>query len=180
MVRDVIYGDSLTNIAIKNGFTNTQKVKRLMNKLNLFGLNQKKDNKYNSYKGQKGRIADNLLLDEVQSNNSIKTYRNFKCNNPNEKWGTGVSMFKIKYGKLYLSPIIDMYDSFIVAFNISTDPVFMQIQDMLDKAFFNNTNLEGLILHSDQVWQYQQKPYQSRLKNKGIKQSMSRKENVLW
>ena len=149
-----------------------------MSKFNLFGLNQKRDNKYNSYKGQKGRIADNLLLDEVQINNSIKTYRNFKCNKPNEKWGTDVSMFKIKYGKLYLSPIICMYDSSIVAFNISTDPVFMQIQDMLDKAFLNN-NLEGLRLHSDQGWQYQQKPYQTRLKNKGIKQSMSIKGNCL-
>ena len=87
-------------------------------------------------------------------------------------------MFKIKYGKLYLSPIIDMYDSSIVAFNISTDPVFMEIQDMLDKAFLNN-NLEGLILHSDQGWQYHQKTYQTRLKNKGIKQSMSRKGNCL-
>lgn len=28
MVRDVISGDSLTNVAIKNGFTNTQKLKR--------------------------------------------------------------------------------------------------------------------------------------------------------
>lgn len=65
-------------------------------------------------------------------------------------------MFKIKYGKLYLSPIIDMYDYSIISFNISTDPVFMQIQDMLDKAFNRYDDLNGLILHSDQGWQYQQ------------------------
>lgn len=150
-----------------------------MLKFGLFGLQQKKDNKYNSYKGQKGRIADNLLLNEVKRNNNTKTYRNFKADKPNEKWGTDVSMFKIKYGKLYLSPIIDMYDSSIVSFNISTDPIFMQIQDMLDKAFNQYDDLSGLILHSDQGWQYQQKPYQLRLQSKGILQSMSRKGNCL-
>ena len=150
-----------------------------MIKLGLYGLNQKKENKYNSYKGQRGRIADNLLLDEINKYDTTKIYRNFSANKPNEKWGTDVSMFKIKYGKLYLSPIIDMYDSSIISFNISTDPVFMQIQDMLDKAFNQNSDLNGLILHSDQGWQYQQKPYQLRLQNKGILQSMSRKGNCL-
>ena len=150
-----------------------------MIKSGLYGLNQKKENKYNSYKGQRGRIADNLLLDEINKYDSTKIYRNFSANKPNEKWGTDVSMFKIKYGKLYLSPIIDMYDSSVISFNISIDPVFMQIQDMLDKAFNQNSDLNGLILHSDQGWQYQQKPYQLRLQNKGILQSMSRKGNCL-
>lgn len=153
------YGYRRITLELKiQGITvNHKKVKRIMLKLGLFSLQQKKDNKYNSYKGQKGRIADNLLLNEVKRNNNTKTYRNFKADKPNEKWGTDVSMFKIKYGKLYLSPIIDMYDSSIVSFNISTDPIFMQIQDMLDKAFNKYDDLNGLILHSDQGWQYQQK-----------------------
>ena len=49
---------------------------------------------------------------------------------------------------------------------------------MLNKAF-DGKNLEGLIFHSDQGWQYQHQSYQQRLKNKGIKQSMSRKENSM-
>ena len=49
---------------------------------------------------------------------------------------------------------------------------------MLNKAF-NDKNLEGLIFHSDQGWQYQHQSYQQRLKNKGIKQSMSRKGNSM-
>lgn len=49
---------------------------------------------------------------------------------------------------------------------------------MLNKAF-DNKNLEGLILHSDQGWQYQYESYQQRLKNKEIKQSMSRKGNSI-
>ena len=50
---------------------------------------------------------------------------------------------------------------------------------MLNKAFDKNKDLEGLIFHSDQGWQYQHQSYQQRLKNKGIKQSMSRKGNSM-
>ena len=51
--------------------------------------------------------------------------------------------------------------------------------DMLDKAFKKIHDNTGLILHSDQGWQYQMKRYQARLKEKGIIQSMSRKGNCL-
>ena len=54
-----------------------------------------------------------------------------------------------------------------------------QINDMLNKSFEKNDNLEGLIFHSDQWCQYQHESYQQRLKNKGIKQSMSRKGNSM-
>ncbi len=50
---------------------------------------------------------------------------------------------------------------------------------MLDIAFNKNTDLEGLIFHSDQGGQYQHYSYQQRLKNKGIKQSISRKGNSM-
>ena len=50
---------------------------------------------------------------------------------------------------------------------------------MLNKAFDKDNNLDGLIFHSDQGWQYQHASYQQRLKNKGIKQSMSRKGNSM-
>ncbi len=45
---------------------------------------------------------------------------------------------------------------------------------MIDKAFRQFDNLEGLIFHSDQGWQYQMKQYSSLLKSKGIKQSLSK------
>ena len=159
---------------------NHKKVKRIMSKFGLYGLNQTCKNKYNSYKGKVGRIASNMLLEYyVKPSGKIGRRRSFKATMPNQKWSTDVSMFKIKYGKLYLSPIIDLYDSSIVAYNISTSPIFFQVVDMLDKAFETNPNVNGLIFHSDQGWQYQQKPYQERLKAKGIIQSMSRKGNCL-
>ena len=82
-------------------------------------------------------------------------------------------------GKLYLSPILDMHNREIVAYSISRNPSFNQTQEMLDKAFNKYDNLDGLIFHSDQGWQYQMKKYQIILKEKGIIQSMSRKGNCL-
>ena len=81
--------------------------------------------------------------------------------------------------KLYLSPILDMHNREIVAFNVSRSPNFAQTLDMLGKAFAKHGSLEGLIFHSDQGWQYQMKPYHRELEKRGIRQSMSRKGNCL-
>ena len=50
---------------------------------------------------------------------------------------------------------------------------------MLEKAFKKIPDGTNLILHSDQGWQYKMYDYQRRLKEKGIRQSMSRKRNCL-
>jgi len=123
--------------------------------------------KYRSYKGEVGKIAPNILN------------RNFKASKPNKKWVTDITEFSLFGTKLYLSPILDLYNSEIVSYSISDRPVFNQAMDMLDKAFAKIPNDTGLILHSDQGWQYQMKDYQFRLKQKGIIQSMSRKGNCL-
>lgn len=72
-----------------------------------------------------------------------------------------------------------MFNGKIISYNISLHSTFSQTLDMLDKAFVKISNGTDLILHSDQDWQYQMKQYQSRLKEKGIIQSMSRKGNCL-
>ena len=145
---------------------NHKTVLKLMNILELKSIVRKK-RKYSSYKGTLGKIADNLLK------------RNFKANKPNEKWVTDVTEFKINENKLYLSPIIDLFNGEVISFNLSRHPVFNQVLDMLDIAFKIIPNGTNLILHSDQGWQYQMKQYQHLLKEKGIRQSMSRKGNCL-
>ena len=49
----------------------------------------------------------------------------------------------------------------------------------ISKAFEEIPDNTNLILHSDQGWQYQRKQYQRMLREKGIRQSMSRKGNCL-
>ena len=81
--------------------------------------------------------------------------------------------------KVYLSPILDMYNSEIIAYSISLTPNYKMVTDMLAKAFRKIPDGTNLIFHSDQGWCYRLKDYQEKLKEKGIRQSMSRKGNCL-
>lgn len=169
----------ITLIINKTMRVNHKKIKRIMKEMGLFAV-QGKNGKYHSYKGDNGESKENLLLDNViDENNKVTHERNFKTTGPNQKWTTDVSEFKHKDGKLYLSPILDMYDSSIISYDLSTSPNFEQTKRMLDKAFKDNPNVDGLIFHSDQGWQYQMKYYQKLLKSKNIKQSFSRKGNCM-
>ena len=123
--------------------------------------------KYRSYKGEIGKITPNIIE------------RDFRAEAPNEKWTTDITEFALYGTKLYLSPILDMYNGKIISYSISTRPILDQVMEMLDKAFEKIPDSTDLIFHSDQGWQYQHKRYQNRLKNKGIRQSMSRKGNCL-
>lgn len=144
---------------------NHKTVSRLMKDLEL--KCQVRIKKYRSYKGEIGKVAPNLIN------------RNFHADAPNQKWTTDITEFSLFGKKLYLSPILDMFNGEIVSYNISERPHLEQVMDMLDKAFKNIPDNTGLIFHSDQGWQYQHKRYQHRLNEKGIRQSMSRKGNCL-
>jgi len=150
----------------KGFIINHKTVLRLMRHLGLKSLIRVK--KYKSYKGEQGKIAPNILQ------------RDFKAAQPNEKWATDVTEFNVRGKKLYLSPVIDLFNGEIISYELSVRPNLEQVIKMLKKSFKglpgNNNNL---ILHSDQGWQYQMKQYQRMLKKKGIVQSMSRKGNCL-
>ncbi|MCQ2966979.1 MAG: IS3 family transposase [Alphaproteobacteria bacterium] len=163
----------------KNIFVNHKKIKRLMRLLGIHGISPR--GKYKSYKGDMNGTCKNLLLNKVVDEEKHKTkyVRDFATTACNQKWTTDVSEFHIPAGKLYLSPILDMHNREIVAYNISANPTFNQTKDMLKKAFEKHENLEGLIFHSDQGWQYQMDAYHKELEKRGIRQSMSRKGNCL-
>ena len=162
------YGYRRITLELKNQGINInhKKVLRIMNKFNLQSITRKR-RKYSSYQGTIGKIADNRIK------------RNFEANKPNEKWFTDVTEFNLRGTKLYLSPILDAYGRYIVSYNVSLSPNSNQIIDMLDKAFKDNSNINNLIIHSDQGWQYQHSFYTKRLEEKNIIQSMSRKGNSL-
>lgn len=144
---------------------NHKTVQRLMRKMGIFCRVRMK--KYNSFRGEAGRIAPNLLE------------RDFKADKPNQKWVTDVTEFALFGIKLYLSPIIDLFNGEVVAYDLSYHPNLNQVTNMLEQAFAKIPDNTALILHSDQGWQYQHKHYQKMLKDKGIRQSMSRKGNCL-
>jgi putative transposase len=144
---------------------NHKTVQRLMKELELVCKVRVK--KYQSYKGEVGKVAPNLLE------------RNFEADKPNQKWVTDVTEFSLFGQKLYLSPILDLCSRDLVAYAISDRPALSLVKNMLNLAFEKLPNGTGLILHSDQGWQYQHKQYQRMLREKGIRQSMSRKGNCL-
>lgn len=154
--------DELNNRGI---IINHKTVLRLMKVLGLKSMIRIK--KYNSYKGEQGKIAPNILE------------RNFKATAPNQKWATDITEFNVSGKKLYLSPIIDLFNQEIISYELTERPMFNQVTMMLKKAFKKIPDNINLILHSDQGWQYQMKQYQFLLKEKGITQSMSRKGNCL-
>ena len=110
---------------------NHKTVQRLMQSMGI--KSQIRKVRYRSYKGEIGRLAPNIIN------------RDFAASAPNQKWATDVTQINIGSTKLYLSPILDMFNGEIVSYNISTSPNMEQIYNMLD----------GLIIHSDQGWQYQ-------------------------
>ena len=149
---------------LNRGFcVNHKRVQRIMNRLSLAGKRPKE--KYHSYKGDVGKVADNIIK------------RDFSTENPLQKWTTDVSQFNLSWGKCYISPILDMNTNEIISYNLSLSPNMEQIRDMLQKAFKRFPSVQGLIMHSDQGWQYQHAFYRKELEKHGIVQSMSRKGN---
>lgn len=144
---------------------NHKTAQRLMKELGL--VCRVRIKKYKSYKGEMGKIAPNLLD------------RDFCAQKPNRKWVTDVTEFHLFGEKLYLSPILDLCSRDIVSYAISDRPILSMVTEMLNKAFRQIPDSTGLILHSDQGWQYQHKQYQRILEKKGVRQSMSRKGNCL-
>lgn len=149
----------------QNHFLNPKTVQKLMGQLNLKSTVRPK--RYKSYKGSVGLIAANQL------------HRNFYADKPNEKWVTDVTEFNIKGQKVYLSPILDLFNQEIISYDISDRPRINAVTQMLKDAFKRLKEGEKPLLHSDQGWQYQMIVYQKALERQGLKQSMSRKGNCL-
>ena len=143
---------------------NHKVVQRLMQVLGLKSLVRPK--KYRSYRGQQAK-APNLLA------------RQFQADQPNQKWVTDVTEFNVRGEKLYLSPVMDLYNGEIVSYSMQRRPQFALVSHMLKQALAKLSASQAPILHSDQGWQYQMPAYQHQLAERGLTQSMSRKGNCL-
>ncbi|MFK4378155.1 transposase InsO family protein [Bacillus sp. RC218] len=119
--------------------------------------------KYRSYKGKIDKITPNILE------------RNFKAEKPNEKWITDITEFKLFGEKLYLSPMLDLFNGEIISYTIDSRPTYSLISKILGKSFQQLTEEDELLIHCDQGWHYQMKKYRHALKERKIPQSMSHK-----
>ncbi len=123
--------------------------------------------KYRACRGPVGHVAPNVLD------------RQFQAPRPNQKWVTDITEFNVNGKKLYLSPIMDLYNGEIVAYQTSRRPELSLVQRMLHQAFVRLKKSDRPLLHSDQGWHYQHPAYRALLAGQALTQSMSRKGNCL-
>lgn len=144
---------------------NHKAVQRLMQLQGLKSLVRPK--KYRSYRGCEREDVANVLA------------RQFHAHGPNQKWVTDVTEFNVSGEKLYLSPVMDLYNGEIVTYEMQRRPHYRLVGNMLAKALGKLGAHEAPLLHSDQGWPYQMRAYRRQLGERGMTQSMSRKGNCL-
>lgn len=178
MVKDIFeksnktYGYRRVTIALrkKGIIVNHKRIYRLM-KGNGFRCIKftRRARKYSSFKGEVGKIAENKLN------------RKFKVSHTNKVWVTDVTEFKVNDSdkKLYLSPIMDLFNGEILSFKLSTSPTVKFTTDALDEALKALPENHSLTIHSDQGFHYQNIQWVNRLEKRNITQSMSRRGNCI-
>jgi transposase InsO family protein len=144
---------------------NHKRVQRLMAELGL--QSRVRIKRYRAFKGAANVVVSNDLG------------RQFEAQTPNQKWVTDVTEFKVQGMKLYLSPIMDLYNGEIVAYQMKRRPVFDLVGEMLDQAIKKLSPEDRPMIHSDQGWHYQHENYRHKLAKHSLKQSMSRRGNCL-
>lgn len=144
---------------------NHKKVQRLMQDMDLRAKVRRR--RYVSYRGEISCIAENHLN------------RAFSAPKPRQKWVTDVTEFNVAGRRLYLSPVLDLFNQEIVAYRVSESPNAKMVNDMLDDARALLRRDERPLLHSDQGWLYQLPGYRERLAASHMTLSMSRKGNCL-
>ncbi|WP_281944519.1 IS3 family transposase, partial [Paenibacillus tyrfis] len=113
------------------------------------------------------RVAENLLK------------RQFQADAPNQKWVTDVTQYRVADTWLYLSAVKDLFNNEIVAYQISLRNDNQLVLQTFEKAFEKKKDVTGLIVHSDQGFQYTSHAYHDMLPQVGAQISMSRRGNCL-
>ena len=141
---------------------NHKKVARIMNK---YGLKPKyaRKKKKQMYK----RIEENVMPNLVN--------RNFNVDSPNKIWTTDITYLIFNGKRAYLSTILDLYDRKVIAYKISKLNNINLVADTLNEDITKRKDVNGVILHSDQGFQYTSFEYKAICESNGIQISMSRK-----
>ena len=142
---------------------NSKKVLRIMKKYNIQAEYIRKA----KIKHKNKRIQDNV--------NPNLLNRNFTTDALNKVWDTDVTYLIFKGARAYLSTIIDLYDRHVVAYVISKRNDLKLVIDTLNLALAKEKDVHGLIIHSDQGFQYTSYEYKAVCESNGIQISMSRK-----
>lgn len=145
---------------------NHKKILRLMQELGLQARIRRK-RRWNGTSQAGDRVAENLLK------------RDFTAEKPNQKWVTDVTQYRVGERWLYLSAIKDLFNNEIVAYQLSERNDNELVLQTFAKAFAKRKDVTGVVVHSDQGFQYTSHAYHDMLPKVGAQISMSRRGNCL-
>ena len=134
------YGYRRVTQTLKNNGdkVNHKRIYRIMKDLDILCRKfNRKSRKYKSYKGTVGIVAENKLD------------QNFKVTKPNKVWVTDVSEFKVNGEKIYLSPILDLFNLEIMSFSFSNKPTTSFTNECLIKSLKKLPKEHNLWIHRD-------------------------------
>lgn len=146
-------------------------VRDVMRDHRLVVIYKRKPRRYSSYAGELDEGAPNLSYDEKTGKHD------FRADAPNEKWATDITEFKLPdaEGKVYLSPVIDLYDTKPVGWSISAHPDSKLADSSLEMACGQLEEGKHPICHSDRGVHYRTASWKERCEAHGVIRSMSRK-----
>lgn len=142
---------------------NLKKIRRIMNKYGLKVKYHKVFRKNINKARLEGNVKPNLIK------------RNFKADKPNQKWSTDITYIIHNGKRAYLSSIMDLNTKNIIAYKISKHMDNKLVMDTLNEAISKEKDVYGVILHSDQGFQYTSNEYKAICESNGIRISMSPK-----
>ncbi|MGF9916440.1 IS3 family transposase [Paenibacillus ehimensis] len=147
-----------------NVWVNHKKILRLMQEMSIRSRVRRR-HRCNYISSVEGRIAENRLK------------RDFHATAPNQKWVTDVTQYRVGDTRLYLSAIKDLFNNEIVAYHMSLRNDNELVLQTFRNAFKKTKDVSGLIVHSDQGFQYTSHAYHDMLPKVGAQISMSRRGN---
>ena len=158
------YRRIVEGLKIKYGVVmNGKKVLRIMKKYNLVPMHYWKSKKKNKNTRNEENVKPNLVN------------RKFDVDKENKIWTTDITYLIFKGSRTYLSTILDLYDRKVVAYKISKHNDIKLVTDTLNEAIAKRKDVSGIILHSDQGFQYTSYEYTAICESNNIQISMSRK-----
>lgn len=162
------YGYRRVALALERDYgvhLNRKTVAKIMRQEGLRAKGRRKRG-YSSYRGTVGKVAANVLS------------RDFSATRPMEKLVSDVTQFNVGRSKVYLSPLIDLYNGEVVSWRAGLSPTVEFVLGMLSDAA-GRLDGSGAVVHTDQGFQYQNRRWAQALAGYGCTQSMSRKGNCL-
>ena len=147
-----------------------KRVRRVMREEGLEAARPRR-RRYSSYAGEEGRAcAPNLLLVDAS-----RDLHDFSAAAPGEAMATDITEFRLPDDarRVYLSPVIDLYDGDVVSFSAGTSPSKALVSEMLGGAVAAAGG--GFILHSDRGWHYRTPDWVAACAAAGVTRSMSRR-----